>query len=111
MSGKSRYRGPRGGKSTPKPNPLFASGRVPAAPGNRPPSWMPPLGNPVTDDLMSHTMSYLTSQPQLIVCGLLGLNPLTDDERRELLASINLYDALETVARLQAQWDLSLIHI
>lgn len=107
MSGKSRYRGPRRGKSTPKPNPLFASGRVPAAPGDRPPPWMPPLGNPVTDDLMSHTMSYLTSQPQLIVCGLLGLNPLTDDERRELLASINLYDALETVARLQAQWDVA----
>ncbi len=107
VSGKSRYRGPRGGKSTPKPNPLFAAGRVPAAPGNRPPPWMPPLGNPLTDDLMSHTMSYLTSQPQLIVCGLLGLNPLTDDERRELLASINLYDALETVARLQAQWDVA----
>lgn len=107
MSGKSRYQGPRDGKSTPKANPLFAGGRVPPTPGNRPPPWMPPLGNLATDDLFSHTMSFLTSQSQLIVCGLLGLNPLADDERRELLAGIKLYDALETVARLQAQWDVA----
>jgi hypothetical protein len=52
-------------------------------------------------------MSFMTSQPQLIVCGLLGLNPLTGDDRRELLAGINLHHALETVARLQAQWDVA----
>ena len=36
-----------------------------------------------------------------------GLEPLTDEERRELLAGVNLYDALETVARLQGQWDVA----
>jgi hypothetical protein len=52
-------------------------------------------------------MSFMQAQPQLIVCGQFGLKPLTDDERRELLAGINLYDALETVARVQGQWDVA----
>jgi len=32
---------------------------------------------------------------------------LTEAERRHLLSSVNLYNALETVARLQAQWDVA----
>ncbi len=52
-------------------------------------------------------MQFLGSQPQLIVCGRLGLEPLTDEQRRELLADVNLYDALETVARLQGRWDVA----
>ena len=52
-------------------------------------------------------MQFLGSQPQLIVCGRLGLEPLTDEQRRELLAGVNLFDALETVARLQGRWDVA----
>ena len=37
----------------------------------------------------------------------LGLEPLTDEQRRELLAGVNLFDALETVARLQGRWDVA----
>ena len=104
MSGKSRYQGPRGGKG--KPNPRFAGGRVPTVPGSRPP-WIAPPRNPPPGDPISQLMSFMQAQPQLIVCGQFGLKPLTDDERRELLAGINLYDALETVARVQGQWDVA----
>jgi hypothetical protein len=52
-------------------------------------------------------MSFMQAQPQLIVCGQFGLKPLTDEERRELLVGINLYDTLETVARVQGQWDVA----
>lgn len=107
MSGKSRYRGPRDGKGGPKPSPLFAQNRIPVAPGNRPPPWLPPMGGSVSDELFSNTTSFLASQPQLIVCGQFGLTPLTDEQRHELLAAVNLYDILETVARVQAQWDMA----
>jgi hypothetical protein len=104
MSGKSRYQGPRGGKG--KPNPLFAGGRVPTVPGSQPPSIAPPR-NPPPGDPISQLMSFMQAQPQLIVCGQFGLKPLTDEERRELLVGINLYDTLETVARVQGQWDVA----
>jgi hypothetical protein len=52
-------------------------------------------------------MRFFGPQPQLIVCGRLGLEPLTDDQRRELLAGVNLFDTLETVARLQGRWDVA----
>ena len=50
----------------------------------------------------------MKSLPQLIVCGQLGLDPLSEAERRELLNGVSLYDALETVARVQGQWDVAL---
>jgi hypothetical protein len=37
------------------------------------------------------------------------LEPLTYDQRCELLAGVNLFDALETVARVQGQWDMAYI--
>jgi hypothetical protein len=52
-------------------------------------------------------MHFLKSQPQLIVCGRLGLKPLSDARRRELLAGFNLFHALETVSRLQGRWDIA----
>lgn len=50
---------------------------------------------------------FMQSMPQLIVCGRLGLKPLTEMKRRELLSGANLFDALETVARLQGRWDIA----
>ncbi|MFL0160287.1 hypothetical protein ACJH41_23350 [Mycobacteroides chelonae] len=50
---------------------------------------------------------FLSAQPNLMVCGHLGLTPLTAHERREILVGISLYDALETVAVLQGQWDVA----
>ena len=55
----------------------------------------------------SQAQQFMKAMPQLIVCGRVGLKPLTDDERRELLSGVNLYDALETVARLQGRWDVA----
>jgi hypothetical protein len=86
----------------------------PKATGNHPP-WpppgnMPPFGLPrgsPSDGPISKVMSFMNSQPQLIVCGLFGLDPLTYDERREMLSGVSLYDALETVARVQTQWDVA----
>jgi hypothetical protein len=65
---------------------------------------MPPVGG---GDEISQLMHFLKSQPQLIVCGRLGLQPLSDARRRELLAGVNLFDALETVVRLQGRWDVA----
>jgi hypothetical protein len=42
-----------------------------------------------------------------MVAGQIGLTPLTGAQRRERLPGVNLYDALETVARLQGQWDVA----
>jgi hypothetical protein len=56
-------------------------------------------------DPISQLMQMIGAQPQLIVCGRLGLEPLTDDQRHGLLANVNIFDALETVARLQGRWD------
>ncbi|MCW2625654.1 hypothetical protein [Mycobacterium sp.] len=52
-------------------------------------------------------MQFLSAQPQLIVCGRLGIQPLSAARRRELLSSVNLFDALELVARLQGWWDVA----
>ncbi|WP_204810387.1 hypothetical protein [Mycobacterium riyadhense] len=57
--------------------------------------------------MISQLMQFLGQQPQLMVCGQLGLKPLTDDKRRDLLDSVKLYDALETVACVQGQWDVA----
>jgi hypothetical protein len=54
-------------------------------------------------DEISKLMQFLNSQPQLIVCGRLGMQPLADARRRELLSSVDLFDALETVALLQSR--------
>lgn len=50
--------------------------------------------------------SFMESMPRLIVCGRLGLKPLTEAQRRVVLAGANLYDAVETIARLQGRWDV-----
>lgn len=60
-----------------------------------------------SQDEISQLIHFLKSQPQLIVCGRLGLQTLSDVRRRELLASVNLPDALETVARLQGRLDVA----
>ncbi|PJE18051.1 MAG: hypothetical protein CK429_05365 [Mycobacterium sp.] len=88
-----------------KANPMGAANQPWRPPGN-----MPRFGSPggsSSDDPISKVMSFLNSQPQLIVCGLFGLDPFTCDERRELLGGVSLYDALETVARVQTQWDVA----
>ena len=58
-------------------------------------------------DPISQLMGFLGTQGQLMVCGHFGLTPLSGEQRRDLLADVNLYDALETVARLQGQWDVA----
>ncbi|GAB7146268.1 hypothetical protein [Mycobacterium riyadhense] len=70
---------------------------------------MPPTAASVggEGDMISQLMQFLGQQPQLMVCGQLGLKPLTDDKRRDLLDSVKLYDALETVACVQGQWDVA----
>ncbi|WP_234809151.1 hypothetical protein [Mycobacteroides saopaulense] len=50
---------------------------------------------------------FVESVPKLIVCGRLGLKPLTEIQRRELLSDVNLLDSLETVASLQSRWDVA----
>jgi hypothetical protein len=88
-----------------------ARNTVPKAGANRGglPPWMPTPGATVADadDEITKIGQFLTAQPQLMVCGHLGLTPLTDEKRRDLLAGVDLYDALETVARLQGQWDVA----
>jgi len=66
-----------------------------------------PGQQPAGGDPISQLMQFFGAQPQLIVCGRLGLEPLRDEKRRELLAGVNLFDALETVARLQGRWDVA----
>ncbi|QNI09786.1 hypothetical protein GAN17_25690 (plasmid) [Mycobacterium kubicae] len=58
-------------------------------------------------DPISQLMGFFSAQPQLMVCGQIGLEALTRGERRDLLAGVNLYDAVETVARVQGQWDIA----
>src|SRR6478672_3480750 len=98
VSSKSRQRGRRGQQ---RGTPEGASSR-----DTRP---RPPMsGNqPAGGDEISKIMQFLQSQPQLIVCGRLGLQPLSDTQRRELFSSVDLFDALETVARLQGRWDIA----
>jgi hypothetical protein len=68
---------------------------------------MPGMPGAAGDDQISKLMQFVKAQPQPIVCGRLGIQPLSDARRRELLADVNLFDALETVARLQARWDVA----
>src|SRR5258705_11636774 len=87
-------------KGAGKPRPRAGANR-----GALPP-WMPAPGATVADadDEITKIGQFLSAQPQLMVCGHLGLKPLTDEKRRDPLAGANLYDALETVAGLQGQW-------
>ena len=77
--------------------------------GGSMPPWMPAPGATVGDADAEITKigQFLSAQPQLIVCGMLGLTPLTEDERRGLLGCVSLWDALETVADLQGRWDIA----
>lgn len=79
------------------------------AKGGSMPPWMPAPGATVSDADAEITKigQFLNAQPQLIVCGMFGLRPLTEDERRDLLGGVRLWDALETVADLQRQWDIA----
>jgi hypothetical protein len=88
-------------------------GAVPKAGKTGVPPWPPPATGPTgvgasgSGDPISQLMGFFGAQPQLMVCGQIGLGLLTDEERRDLLAGVNLYDALEAVARLQSQWDIA----
>ncbi len=68
------------------------------------PRWKQPS---TPDEAITQMMQFMKSMPQLIVCGRLGLKPLTDLQRRELLSGADLFEALETVARLQGRWDVA----
>ncbi|MBU8814327.1 hypothetical protein [Mycolicibacterium goodii] len=69
----------------------------------------PPWKKPTTvDEAVDQMKQFMQSMPQLIVCGRLGLTPLTETQRHELLSNVNLFDALETVARLQGRWDIAI---
>lgn len=78
---------------------LFGRGPFGAAPPWRQPS--------TPAEAIAQMKEFMQSRPQLIVCGRLGLKPLTAVERRELLSGVDLFDALETVARLQGRWDVA----
>lgn len=68
----------------------------------------PPWKQPSTpEEAIDAMRKFMESMPQLIVCGRLGLKPLTENQRRELLAGADLYNAVETVARLQGRWDVA----
>lgn len=68
----------------------------------------PPRKQPSTlDEAIEQKRQFMETMPQLIVCGRVGLVPLTEARRRALISGINLFDALETVARLQGQWDVA----
>lgn len=68
------------------------------------PRWKQPSS---PDEALQQMTQFMQSMPQLIVCGRLGLKPLSEMQRRELLSSADLFDALETVARLQGRWDIA----
>ncbi|OCB32796.1 hypothetical protein A9X02_24260 [Mycobacterium malmoense] len=59
------------------------------------------------EEAIAQMKQFMESMPQLIVCGRLGLKPLTETQRCELLSGVSLFDALETVARLQGRWDVA----
>ena len=98
MSSKSR-RGGGGGQRQPR-----KGARNPAASALPPLPWNQP---PAAGDPISQFAAYMNAQPRLIVCGRLGLQPLTETQRRELLAGVDMFDAVETVARLQGRWDIA----
>lgn len=68
------------------------------------PRWKQPS---TPDEAITQMMQFMKSTPQLIVCGRVGLKPLTDLQRRELLSGADLFEVLETVARLQGRWDVA----
>ena len=68
------------------------------------PRWKQPS---TPDEAFQQMAQFMQSMPQLIVCGRLGLKPLSEMQRRELLSGADLFDALETVARLQGRWDIA----
>jgi hypothetical protein len=98
---KSSQQGEQNGARNPGPKAAAKAGSMPP--------WMPPPvgGAGGNGDMITQLMQFFGKQSQLIVSGQLGLAPLTDEQRRDLLADVNLYDALETVARLQGQWDVA----
>lgn len=68
----------------------------------------PPWKQPSTpDEAIDAMKQFMESMPRLIVCGRLGLDPLTETQRRDILAGVNLYNAVETVADLQSRWDVA----
>ncbi len=68
------------------------------------PRWKQPSS---PDEAIRQMAQFMQSMPRLIVCGRLDMEPLTEVQRHGLLSGINLFDALETVARLQGQWDVA----
>jgi hypothetical protein len=68
------------------------------------PRWKQPNS---PEEAITQVAEYMKSLPKLIVCGQLGLDPLPEAERRELLSGYSLFDALETVSRLQSRWDVA----
>jgi hypothetical protein len=68
------------------------------------PQWKQPNS---PEEAITQVAEYMKSLPKLIVCGQLGLDPLPEAERRELLSGYSLFDALETVSRLQSRWDVA----
>lgn len=68
------------------------------------PPWKQPS---TTDEAIDQMKQFMESMPQLIVCGRVGLKPLTETQRRELLSGVDLFNALETVSRLQGRWDVA----
>lgn len=76
--------------------------------GGGPLSVAPPWKRPSTpEEAIDQMRQFMESMPQLIVCGRIGLEPLTKIQRRELLSGVDLFDALTTVARLQGRWDVA----
>ncbi|WP_422743476.1 hypothetical protein ACN27E_17920 [Mycobacterium sp. WMMD1722] len=68
----------------------------------------PPWKQPSTpDEAIDAMKQFMESMPRLIVCGRLGLDPLTETQRRDILAGVNLYNAVETVADFQSRWDVA----
>lgn len=75
--------------------------------GSIPPWATPPGGGGGNGDPISQLMGVLGAQGQLMVAGRVGCTPLSVDERCAVLAGVGLYDVLETVSRLQGQWDVA----
>ena len=59
------------------------------------------------EEVITQVAKYMKSLPELIISGQLGLDPLPPVERRELLSGYSLFDALETIPRLQSRWDVA----
>lgn len=85
-------------KKTKKSRPnITAAHQPPGAAAGTPP--FPPLAQVVAEKMKT--------QPMLIVCGLVGLRPQTEAERRELLSTVNLLDAVRQVADAQSNFDVA----